>query len=169
MPLPTGVAEKIRSHKFGRRRLKTDSAWNAYNRVAKNEPLEGRTEGRYTRVLGLIQASTIVQGHVTAMNDALATICTQFGFVPSSDQKIRLALPDEMFIPRSVWMGYVDLATGSLTEAQRTAFEAAEKVYADHAGLLRAAIARIMAVDRALNDASNSSDRPNPGGEVGEE
>lgn len=162
MPLAPGVADKIRSHKFGRRKLATDSAWTAFNRRARNEG------GKFTKFLTALASNTDAQALVTAINDAIRTMTLQFGFTPANDQKVRLAMPDEMFIPRSVWYGYFSLATGSLTDTQRTAFEAAEKTYADNCGKLRALIARIQAVDSVLNDTSNATDRPNPGGEVGE-
>lgn len=157
------TAEKIRKHKFGRRRLATDSAWNAYNRVARNKP-DDEGDRPFTKLLTAIAGSTVIQGFVTAMNTQLGIMATQFGLVPANDQKIKLAAPEEMFIPRSVWFGYVNMPTGSLTQAQRDAFTAAEIVYADNAGLLRSAIARHMAINSALNDAANADESPNPGG-----
>ena len=162
MPLPPGVANKIRSHKFGRRKLATDSAWSAYNRIAANK------DGKFTATLQRIASNELVQLNVTALNVALVNMTQAFGVGALDASPIKLTAPNEMFIPRSVWFGYVNLATGSLTPAQRASFVAAEKAYADAAGLLRAVIARILAVERALNDAANAEEAPNPGGQVGE-
>lgn len=172
MPMAPETAAKIRSHKFGRRRLATDSAWTAYNKLAKNDPVAndgGEVTFPARKVLDALAGSATIQGFVTAMNTAMGTIAGLFGVVPAADQKIKLVSPGEMFIPRSVWYGYIDLATGSLTAAQRTTFNTQEKIYADNAGLLRSAIAKALAVNRALNDAANADATPNPGGAVGDD
>lgn len=166
------TAAKIRSHKFGRRRLAVDSAWTAYNKIAKNDVEEvspGESAFPFRKVLDAIAGNATIQGHVTAMNAALAAMAGLYGVVPAADQKIKLVSPDEMFIPRSVWYGYVDLATGSLAAADRASFNVQEKIYADRAGLLRAAIAKALAVNKALNDAANAAAKPNPGGAVGDD
>lgn len=151
---------KIRSHKFGRRKLTSDAAWTAYNKLIKDEANIDLIRG--------IASDDAVKAHVLAMNTALETAFLAAGVVQETEESpIVLTSPDKMFLPRSVYMGYITFPTGSLTELARTQFQAQEAIFADEAGKLRARIAAIQAAYKVLNDMGNTNQKPNPGGPVG--
>lgn len=163
MAITPATAAKIRSHKFGRRRLCSDAAWTRYNKLVKNEG--------NARLLNAIANDTEVQAHVTAINTAINLIFTTVLNLPAglvdSAHIFDLTAPSNMFIPRSMWYGYITFPTGQLTAAQRDDFGNLEGDLADAAGLLRARIAEIMAVIGLVNDIANEAQSPNRGGIVG--
>jgi hypothetical protein len=160
MPLPPGVAEKIRAHKYGQRRLTSPASLQQYNKAMRlgsegRGPLKQRvaTDATVTTILGQMN---------TKLNAALVAA----GGSAPGEPIIKLAAPDEMFIPKNVWLGRIDLKTGGMTEAQRSNFQDAEKDFADQAGLLRRRIAELFALEKVENDLGNAGEKPNPGGVV---
>jgi len=97
---------KVRSHKFGRRKLATSTAWNHYNRLTRLAfSTVAAIRAQVLPTLTAIANDAQVQDKVRKMNIAIKTIMPYFGRTDTANDTIVLNAPTEMFIPWNVWMG----------------------------------------------------------------
>lgn len=156
----TAVAAKIRSHKFGRRRLTSVAALAQINRKLKLAPDD-------SQLVTAIQGDQQLLSYVSEMNDAIDSAFQAAGLGATEGGLIKFPTTGHMLIPKSVWLGYITLPTGSLTVQNRTAFQTAEATFNDYAGKLRARVAALEEWIAIRNDMANVPQKPNPGGVVG--
>ena len=156
------TAQKIASHKFGRRKLTSLSALAALNKLD--------IDPANSAIIAQFHADSVLTGLIGTLNTHLNAFFAAYNLQQAAGTNqtvIELGPPGQLSIPQNVWLGRIKFPVlAGVTAAQDAAAAAARKAFADAAGKFRARIATIYAANAVINDLGNDAAHPNAGGVV---